>query len=394
MKRLLLIALILTSCHRSTTTENLALIQIQDRNGLTETISNPDRLNQYQTVDFLTSQPYKKIVRVFKMEGKNHSKVTTYYPNGVVCQYLEAEEMRAHGAYREWYPNGQIKIDAYVIGGNADVSPEAQGTWLFEGVNLVYDEQGNRVATISYTKGQLNGPSIYYYPSGQIKTEIPFHKNDMEGDVVEYLENGTLKAKTHYKKGLKEEEALSFFENSALASVEDYSEGYLKTGIYYNPKGEKVSEIQNGGGYQALYQGKELTLVEFRVGQPDGLIRKFTSAGELQKSYHIKNGQKHGEEIDYYSGEKQTPKLSVSWNENRVHGPVKTWYPAGKLQSQREYSRNQRSGASLAWYPNGSLMLLEEYEEDPLETIRCEEAMALLKTLSVQSRRRIKLWLE
>ncbi len=346
MKRFLFLAgIALACCQHAPTPENLSLIQIQDRNGLTETISNPDRLNQYLTVDFLTSQPYKKVLRVYKGDGKNHSKVTTYYPNGLLCQYLEAEEMRAHGAYKEWYSNGQIKIEAFVIGGSADVTPEAQETWLFDGESKVYDEQGNLIAQIPYRKGALEGVSTYYYPSGQIKTEIPFQKNEIEGDLVEFLENGTLKAKHHYIKGVRGEESLSFFENGTLASVEDFSEGLLRTGIYYNRQGEKISEIQNGGGYQALYEGKELALIEFRVGQPDGLVRKYASNGEIIKSYYIKNGKKQGEEIDYYlnaelevkkNGEKATPKLSVTWNDNMVHGAVKTWYTNGQLQSQRE----------------------------------------------------------
>jgi antitoxin component YwqK of YwqJK toxin-antitoxin module len=363
MKRLAFL-LLLASCHHSSPSDSLSLIQIQDRNGLTETISNPDRLNQYKIVDFLSTQPYKKVLRVYKENGKNSSFITTYHPNGMICQYLEAEEMRAHGAYKEWFPNGQIKIEATVIGGNADVTPDAQETWLFEGVSQVYDENGNIMAQIPYSKGELGGVSTYYYPSGQIKTEVPFEKNEMEGDAVEYLESGLVKSKIHFQKGVKEGEALTFFDDGSLVSRENYSEGLLQSGVYYTPQGEKISEVQNGRGSQAIYNGKELTLIEIRGGFVDGVIRKMNSSNELYKLYHIKDGKKSGEEIEFYSG--SSPKLSVYWSENMIHGSVKTWYNTGQIQSQREYSRNQRSGPALAWYPNGALMLLEEYEEDRL----------------------------
>ena len=118
-----------------------------------------------------------------------------------------------------------------------------------------------------------------------------------------------------------------------------------------------------------------MMLIEFRMGLADGLVQKFTPEGELHRSYQCKGGKKHGEEVEYYllselEGEfqKRVPKMSVVWNENRVHGCAKTWYNNGQLQSQREYSQNRRTGPSLAWYRDGSLMLYEEYEEDKLFT--------------------------
>ncbi len=372
---ILLFALLFVGCHRAPQNDSLALIQIQDRNGLTETISNPDRLTPYQTVDFLTSQPYKKVLRVYKAEGKNHSKITTYHPNGSIAQYLEAEEMRAHGAYREWFPNGQIKIEATVIGGTADIALGSQRDWLFDGVSQVWDEAGNLLAKIPYEKGALQGTSLYFYPGGPVEKEVSFEKNAMEGEVLEFYPNGKMKVQSHYKKGMKQGESRSFFEKGQLASVEDYTEGLLRTGQYYNSKGDLLSEVENGGGFQGIFENGALTLVEFRVGQPNGLMQKFTPNREIHRSFHLKNGKKQGEEIEYYLAAelegisekyKPHPKLSLSWNENAIHGSVKTWYNNGQLQSQREYSRNQKSGPSLAWFREGSLMLVEEYEEDRL----------------------------
>src|SRR5579872_3284420 len=145
------------ACHREELSEPLVGIQIQDRNGLTETISTPDRLGIYEEVDFFSTQPYKKVVRVYKKEGKNHAKITTYHPNGSIWQYLESQEMRAQGAYREWHSNGQLRIEATVIGGTADVSLGSEQDWLFDEVNKVWDEQGHLIAKLPYFKGMLEG---------------------------------------------------------------------------------------------------------------------------------------------------------------------------------------------------------------------------------------------
>lgn len=374
MKRfLILLCLAFTSCYRANLPDSLSLIQIQDRNGLTETISNPDRLTPYEKVDFLTSQPYKKVLRVYKSEGKNHSKITTYHPNGIPSQYLEAEEMRAHGAYREWHPNGQLRIEAQVIGGTADIALGAQRDWLFEGISKVWDEQGNLVAHIPYEKGVLNGVSVYYYPTGQILREVPFVDDKIVGEATEFFPDGALKLKSHYKEGLRWGETIQFFETGQLAYIEDYTDGKLLVGTYYDPQGELVSEVKNGGGFQAIFENGFLTTIEHKLGEPEGVVQKFSKSRDTQKLFHIKNGNKVGEEIEFYlpseveiATTKPLPKLSVNWSHNAIQGNVKTWYPNGNLQSQREYVRNMRSGPSLAWYRDGSFMMVEEYVEDRL----------------------------
>lgn len=363
---------IAVGCNR-VSNDSLVVIQIQDRNGLTETISTPDRIASFETVNFFSAQPYKKVLRSYKKDGKNHSKITTYHPNGTIAQYLEAEEMRAHGAYKEWFQNGQLKIEANVVGGTADVTPGTQQDWLFDGMNQVWDEQGRLVAQISYQKGTLEGPSTYLFPTGGVEKELFFLRNELEGDAKEFSLNGQLKLKNHYKGGFKEGACLAFFDDSKIAMVEEYTEGLLRKGTYYNPQGELISEIDNGGGFQAYFEGNALTLIEFRMGKPNGCVKKFTPNGELHRSYFLKNGKKQGEEIEFYPPseadfpkEKCLPKLSVHWNDNMIHGAVKTWYNNGSQQSEREYCRNQKQGPSLAWYRGGALMLIEEYEEDRL----------------------------
>ena len=352
----------------------LIAIQIEDRNGLTETVSTPERLDAYERLDYTSSQPYKKVLRVFRKEGKSSSKITTYHSNGMVCQYLEAEEMRAHGAYREWHPNGKIKIEAYIIGGTADISAAAQKDWLFDGTNQVWDEKGQLLAKILYEKGVMEGTSIYFYPSGAIEKEIPFKKNILEGELVEYHLAGNIRSKTNFQKGAKNGISLGYFTHGKLSWIEDYSDGLLLKGSYQNFSGDLICEVEDGRGRQAIYTGDSIALlVEIRRGKAEGIVKKINSRGELQGSYFIKNGKKQGEEIEYFllgeyeeASKELKTKLSIQWDQDAIHGIVKTWYINGRLQSQREYCHNQKQGSSLAWYKNGSIMLVEEYEQGQL----------------------------
>ncbi len=368
MRKYLFLLLWIAGCTNHRLEEDpLVGIQIQDRNGFTETISHPEKLMHYEAIDFLAAQPFKKVVRVYRKEGKSHSTITTYHPNGQIAQYLEAKEMRAYGAYKEWFSTGQIKIDASIIGGTADVAQGAQKDWLFNGLCKVWNEEGQILAKIPYENGSMQGTCVYFYPSGETQKTIPYAKNMEEGEMIEYYPSGRVRCKTRFSKGARKGASLGFFENGARSWEEQYSEGLLLQGTYYSPEGEPLTQVEGGRGVQAHFEGDRLSwLIEIKQGAAEGVVKKFNAKEELQQVYSTKCARKHGEEMNYYPSEERgdelKPKLSIQWETGAVHGIVKTWYRNGQLQSQREYSRNQKSGPSCAWYRNGSLMLVEEYE--------------------------------
>jgi len=376
MRKYCLLFLIVCGCYRADQTfeSPLVSIQIQDRNGLTETISIPERLEGFQKLDFLSTQPYKKVLRIFKQQGKNSGIITTYHPNGLPWQYLEIQDMRAFGVYKEWHSNGVMRIDSKVIGGAADIDPNSQRDWLFDGEAKLWNEQGQLLAQIPYQNGMLEGVSIYYYPNGSIQKTSPYRQNHLQGEEIEFYESGEIFSKTTYHFGIKKGESLGFWPNNKHRWSEIYQEGLLLQASYYSLEGALLSEVNEGFGFQTIFKDSLLShKIEYRRGQPEGIVQKFSSNGELRNVYRVKHGLKQGEEIEYYSekekeltSEKYLPKLSISWEGNTINGIVKTWYSNGKLQSQRDYARNKKNGASLGWYKDGAVMYIEEYEEDKL----------------------------
>ena len=93
----------MTSCRNSDPSQSIVSIQILDRNGFSETISNKERLSVYQNVDFFAAQPYEKVLRVYGKdgEGKSHSKIISYHETGGAWQYLEAIDGKANGKFLE-----------------------------------------------------------------------------------------------------------------------------------------------------------------------------------------------------------------------------------------------------------------------------------------------------
>lgn len=377
MKTLCLILCLLlycTGCSNKTQSDTpiLTSINIIDRNGMSETLSSADRLKQYENVDFLSEQPYQKVLRIYSRDqrGDIHAFVTSYYPNGHPKQYLEIINNRAHGAYREWHANGTLKLETYVIGGEADINTAAEESWLFEGCSEVWDENGCLIANIPYCNGELQGIAVYYHPNGTVWKNIPYNKNHIEGTAEYFLDSGSLLQTVNYVQGIKVGPSKRFWNDCKVAADEIFCQGLLTTGRYYDSCGNLLAQIDEGNGFRALFGKESLSeLQEYHNGVLDGQVKYFAANGVLVKSTHFKNELKEGEEIDYYPaapGQVPRPKLSITWSAGVIQGIAKTWYPNGIQESQREMANNAKSGLLTAWYNNGKIMLIEEYDRNKL----------------------------
>lgn len=351
----------------------LVSINIVDRNGFSETISNSERLSLYANVDFLKPQGFQKVMRVYSRDcnGDSHAYITSYHTNGQLNQYLEVINNRATGAYREWHPNGLMKLDCVVIAGEADLDNSSQTSWLFDGCCSAWDEEGRLEAQVLYEHGELEGLSIYYHPhNGTIWKNVPFHKDKVNGKMEVFLEDGTILQETEYANGEKHGPSKRFWDASQVAADEFFARGRLESAVYYDKSGTVLSKVDTGSGFRAVFGKNCLSeLHQYHRGVPEGEVKIFAENGSLLRLYHELNSFKHGEEVEYYSyieAPTLTPKLSVQWHEGKIQGLVKTWYASGQPEHQREMSNNQKNGVLTAWYPNGNLMLIEEYDHDKL----------------------------
>ncbi len=364
---LILTSICLSGCAAKVQKENLVCMQILDRNGLSETISSKERLEKFKNTDFLSSQPYKHVVRIYENGSeKKFSKITSYHPNGLIWQYLEIVNARAFGKYRQWHSNGELAIEATVIGGPAGISSLDQQQWVFDKTSKAWDEKGRIISIFTYDKGNLEGTAKYFHENGSIKKTVPFVKNEIDGQVLEFSSNNELTAKQEFKKGKKDGSAIGYWEKNSLAYLETYEGDLLSEGKYYDKTGKLIEEVHKGNGIKVVFNEASIEkLIEYQFGKPEGKVQVFEK-GQLERVFYIKNDQKTGEEIEYFLTNDKTPKISINWVEDKIQGVVKTWYPSGQLQSQKEMYQNKKNGLSSAWYQNGSLMLLEEYENDHL----------------------------
>lgn len=353
----------------------LSSITLVDKNGVTETVAEKQRLIEFERSDFFAPQPYQKVLRVYSRsaDGKIRSKLSTYHDNGSIKQYLEIYNGRAMGAYMEWFSSGQLRMSATVIEGKPEVDPFSQETWSFDGESKVYAEDGSLEATLMYRLGALDGESKQYFPSGAIERISSFKKGLQVGQEQTFFPSGQQKQIRHFDEGKLQGESMSWYDNGKEWSKEEWQQGLLMEGAYYNQGGSKVAEVLKGNGKKALFhKGYVAELIEIRHGVEEGEVTLYASNGDVTATYYQKTSLqktslKHGLETRYYpKTEPPRPKMTIDWQEGLISGTVKTWYPNGVLESQREFISNSKQGIAMAWYIDGGIMLIEEYEKDRL----------------------------
>lgn len=375
MRSLILIGLLfsLLSCgYRSCEPPSIVKLNLIDQHGINQTIQAEERLATYQEIDFLSPQPYRKVLRVFATdhEGHHSSCITSYFENGQVRQYLDVKDGRPWGDYREWFESGQLALEAHVVGGIPDLEEHALKSFLFDGAASAWNEEGVCKAQLSYSRGELSGPQRYFHPNGTLWRELHYAHNLLEGVASEYFSDGQLRLQSHYVKGELEGVSTLFHPNGVIAAKEEFSQGALLWGHYSLPSGDEVAHVEGGEGERVAFLedgGREITT--YSHGYPNGWVCRFGADGHCKSRYQLVGGVKHGEEILYFDppqGNKEQPHLSLHWHSGEMQGVMRSYYPDGQLESQKEMSQNRKNGLSMAWYRDGSLMMIEEYHEDRL----------------------------
>lgn len=341
---------------------SLSKVHLTSQKGLTQTLTTKERLKPFENEQFLLHQPHLKVVRVFESKSDTKTIQTTYYPSGHLYQYLECKNNQAFGVYKEWASHGIPRIISRVVGGAPDLEKQSMSTWIFDGESKAYDAEGNLAAIFFYNSGLLEGECSLFFPGGKLRELLPYHKGLLNGEVKKYNPNGLCIESKTYQNGVQHGLATLYWDQNVLAANERYLEGKLIAGLYFNPLGKLIAQVKEGNGFSVRWsEDRSYELIEITAGIPEGSIRFFDSKGFLLHEYSYQNGVKEGKETLFYEASVQ-PKLQLYWKEGQIHGLVSSWYPSGKLESEREMCQNKKHGLLSARYENFDLMLIEEYD--------------------------------
>ncbi len=353
-----------SGCVRSTQAPPvLSSLNLEDRNGMTQTIGSKERLKNYANIDFQKPQPYQKVLRVYtsRPDGAIPAVVTSYYPSGQIKQSLSVLSGRAYGPYCEWHENGALKIEAYLVGGSPQLGGASERSWIFHGPCKAFSEIGKLIGSMTYERGFLQGEAVYGSSEGIILKKMFYEKGLLKGPAYYYYPNGCLEQIITYLQGLRQGPLEYYRADKTLIAKEYYEEGRILSATYTNIFIKAGVDASFGLRYSE--EGSRFRTEEIRLGKVEGEVREYEDR-ILVHSFYLKKGLKEGSEFFWNS--QGISILEIPYREGNIQGEVVTYYPNGELQSRREMSSNKKNGSLYAWYLDGQLMIAEEYDQDLL----------------------------
>lgn len=145
---------------------------------------------------------------------------------------------KINGAYKTYYPNGQIECNCYYSKGKRDsiqVKYHANGQLNFIGFYRNGKQTGEqtdyyingKIKNISFYKnGKQDGKSTFYFPNGNKWSELVYEKGKLINVLYNYDINGMPKDKGSLKDG--NGTLYIYNEEGELTEIEHYKKGKLK----------------------------------------------------------------------------------------------------------------------------------------------------------------------
>ena len=135
----------------------------------------------------------RDLLRLSDNQIVNHGAYTEYYENGQKFAEGSYNMGVHHGAWTFWHENGQLCKKVSFEGGVAN------GAWE------VFDRDGKVKQKKSYKMGKRDGKWVFYFADAdQPRSELSFKDGVLDGDRVFYFANGKVRQKTSFKAGKPE----------------------------------------------------------------------------------------------------------------------------------------------------------------------------------------------
>lgn len=173
------------------------------------------------------------------------------------------DHFEAHGAYREFHPNGQVFIEGQFERGRRE------GDWSF------WYENGTLNRKCSYRNGQPDGSWDVFRDVGTLKAKRSFKNGLRDGEWLTYDDTGKqVLSEEHYADGKAEGVQKTWYPSGKLRLEESRKQGQLHGRLTeWNEKGEKVRELNfvenklDGPAFRVTPDGRRVEEV-YKDGRP------------------------------------------------------------------------------------------------------------------------------
>jgi antitoxin component YwqK of YwqJK toxin-antitoxin module len=167
-----------------------------------------------------------------------------------------------------------------------------------------YYDDGTLKQQISYKKGVMDGPAVWYYSNGKKMMECSYVNGKIEGIMKHWFFNDNPQSVGFYKNNLQNGKSIRYFEDGGINFEENYKNDTLN-----GPFTEYYPDFQvktKGSYYMGLWDGKweyyddKGLLVGVGIFvKGTGALKGFYWNGRLKRLVQYVNNQKDGTETWY-----------------------------------------------------------------------------------------------
>ncbi len=330
---------------------------------------------------------------IYDANGKLVEPIVEYSADGQkLAEYSLVDDAR-QGAFREWYPNAQIKTEFMYVNGKFEGKqqefylsgkPKMRANYkdgLQDGMYEEWYENGQPAIAYQLASGIKQGECKHWYENGQLALEEHYLNGMLNGARKEWHTNGVLKVEGNFAQGKRQDLHREWNEANELIFEarfdNDLPEGLVRT-LYGKSRPKEFFEFVHGkqhGKSEEFYEnGQRRSLAFYKEGQADGTVQTWYQDGTpwLVKNYRM--GIPAGEQIEYFpkelSEDKKVQKVAkrYAYNEQgKLHGEQKTFYPNGVTQTVIAYDNGELQGVKALWDAEGNLVEESWYEKSKLD---------------------------
>jgi antitoxin component YwqK of YwqJK toxin-antitoxin module/ankyrin repeat protein len=194
---------------------------------------------------------------------KNDTFVTcTTISDGKIIEIDRMKNDKFHGLQQSWYKNGQLKrILNYNEGDLLDTtfsyyeSGKLRSIGLDNGRWFTLSENGDTLSVGNKRNGKSIGTHNAWYENGNREFTITYNDSGKkDGLSVRWREDGTVQDSVIYRNG-EMIEGWCYYDNGNLQyNLKKKGNDQYYSLVFYDPKGKKCGEVNNGNGTYIFYQ--------------------------------------------------------------------------------------------------------------------------------------------
>jgi antitoxin component YwqK of YwqJK toxin-antitoxin module len=265
-----------------------------------------------------------------------------------------------------------FSLPAQMIAPNqADSNANRIGKWLFylDGNLTVTRDSSNFTyyKVVNYVSGRPIGFVNYYYKSGKMYFQTPVKSLDpdlySDGEIKYFSENGEKLKTITYQNGILNGLAQEFFPDGKLQLQGNYTDG-KKSGIWKQWDqdgkygiGSFDNDVPEGKWIFYYADGALKSEGKFRNGAQTGVWTEYTEKGDVSEGTYL-NGLPEGTWVCKYKNNK--PCYIGSFNKGIKEGYWQEWDVLGSL-SKGNYVNDSKDGTWTIMDPNGNKLIEGNY---------------------------------